>query len=211
MGNLLGEIGAWAIDVIERLGYLGLALLVALENVFPPIPSEIILPLAGFLAGDGRMDLGAALLAATAGSVAGALVLYGVGFAFGEQRVRAGVDRWGKWLRLTQADIDRADAWFDRHGGLAVLLCRLIPIVRSLISIPAGLRRMPVGRFLLLTAVGSAVWNAVLIGAGWVLGENWEVVEDYVGYLQYAVLGLVLVGVAWWLWARFVSPRSARR
>jgi membrane protein DedA with SNARE-associated domain len=210
MGNLLGDIGAWAIDVIDRLGYAGLAILVALENLFPPIPSEVILPLAGFLTGEGRMNYFVALLAATVGSVAGALVLYWVGRAFGETRLRAIVDRWGRWLRLDQADVDRADAWFDRHGNFAVMACRVVPIMRSLISIPAGLRRMPIGRFVLYTAIGSAVWNAVLIGAGWVLGDNWETVEGYVGYLQYLVLAAVAIALAWWVWARFIHPRSTR-
>jgi membrane protein DedA with SNARE-associated domain len=210
MGNLLGDIGTWAIDVIDRLGYAGLAFLVALENLFPPIPSEVILPLAGFLTGEGRMNYFVALLAATAGSVAGALILYWVGRAFSEARLRAIVDRWGKWLRLEQADVDRADAWFDRHGTIAVMACRVVPIVRSLISIPAGLRRMPIGRFVLYTAIGSAVWNAVLIGAGWVLGDNWETVEGYVGYLQYVVLAAVAVAVAWWVWARFIDRRSTQ-
>lgn len=210
MGDLLGDLGTWAVDVIDRLGYAGLAFLVALENVFPPIPSEIILPLAGFLTGEGRMNYFVALLAATAGSVAGALILYWAGYAFGETRVRAIVDRRGKWLRLDQADVDRADAWFDRHGAIAVMSCRVVPIVRSLISIPAGLRRMPLGRFVLYTAIGSAVWNAVLIGAGWVLGDNWEAVEGYVGYLQYVVLAAAAVALAWWVWVRFVHPRSTQ-
>jgi membrane protein DedA with SNARE-associated domain len=210
MGDLLGDLGTWAADVIDRLGYAGLAFLVALENVFPPIPSEIILPLAGFLTGEGRMNYFIALLAATTGSVVGALVLYWVGYAFGETRVRAIVDRRGKWLRLDQSDIDRADAWFDRHGAIAVMACRVVPIVRSLISIPAGLRRMPLGRFVLYTAIGSAVWNAVLIGAGWVLGDNWEAVEGYVGYLQYVVLAVAAVALAWWVWVRFIHPRSTQ-
>ncbi len=210
MGELFGDLAAWAVDVIDRLGYVGLALLIALENLFPPIPSEVILPLAGFLTNDGRMNFFLALVAATVGSVAGALVLYWVGRAIGEERLRGAVRRWGKWIRLKETDVDRADAWFDRHGGRAVVLCRVVPLVRSLISIPAGLRRMPLGRFVLYTTIGSAVWNALLIGAGWLLGDNWEVVEQYIGYLQYAVLLAGLAVVGWWMWTRVVRPRTSR-
>ena len=117
MGELFGDLASWAVDVIDRLGYVGLAFLIALENLFPPIPSEVILPLAGFLTNDGRMNFFLAFLAATVGSVVGALVLYWVGRAFGEERLRAAVRRWGKWIRLKEADVDRADAWFDRHGA----------------------------------------------------------------------------------------------
>jgi membrane protein DedA with SNARE-associated domain len=208
MSSLLGDFASWATDVIEKLGYWGLAFLVALENVFPPIPSEVILPMAGFLTGAGRMNYFIALFAATAGSVAGALILYGVGYWFGEMRVRLLVVRWGKWLGFKESDIDKADDWFDRHGGLAVMLCRVVPIVRSLISIPAGLRKMPMATFILYTALGSMVWNAVLIGAGWLLGDNWEEVEQYVGVLQYLVILAVLVAGIWWVWNRIVKPRT---
>ncbi|MDQ3781973.1 MAG: DedA family protein [Actinomycetota bacterium] len=210
MDSLIGDLATWAVDVMERLGYWGLALLVALENIFPPIPSEVILPLAGFLTSDGRMSFPLALLSATIGSVAGALVLYWVGSAFGEARVRSIVRRRGRWLRLGEEDVDLADAWFDRHGGLAVMLCRVVPIVRSLISIPAGLRRMPMAKFVLYTTIGSAAWNTILVGAGWILGDNWEAVEAYVGYLQYAVIAAVTALVAWWIWARFVKPGTPR-
>jgi membrane protein DedA with SNARE-associated domain len=205
MSSLLGDLGGWATDVIEKLGYWGLALMVALENVFPPIPSEVVLPMAGFLTGDGRMNYGLALLAATIGSVVGALILYEIGHLIGETRLRALVHKYGKWLGVKDSDIDKADQWFDRYGGVAVMLCRVVPIVRSLISIPAGLRRMPLGTFILYTTIGSAVWNAVLIGAGWILGDNWDEVEQYVGYLQYLVILVVLLFAAWWVWNRMIK------
>ncbi|HEV2073763.1 MAG TPA: DedA family protein [Thermomicrobiales bacterium] len=207
MSSLLGDFASWATDVIEALGYWGLAFLVALENVFPPIPSEVILPMAGFLTGDGRMNFFLAVFAATVGSVAGALILYGVGYWFGERRVRSIIRRWGKWLGFKESDVDKANGWFDRHGGLAVMLCRVVPIVRSLISIPAGLRKMPIARFILYTALGSLVWNSVLIGAGWILGDNWEEVEQYVGILQYLVIIVALIAAAWWIWNRIIKPR----
>jgi membrane protein DedA with SNARE-associated domain len=205
MSSLLGNFAGWATDVIESLGYWGLAFLVALENVFPPIPSEVILPMAGFLTGDGRMNYGIALFAATSGSIIGALILYYIGHWFGEHRLRRLVRNHGKWLGVKESDIDKADDWFDRYGGVAVMLCRVVPIVRSLISIPAGLRRMPLGTFVLYTALGSAVWNAILIGAGWILGDNWEEVEQYVGYLQYLVIFAVLLFAVWWVWNRIIK------
>ncbi len=207
--TLVGDLTNWVTDVIESLGYWGLAFLVALENVFPPIPSEIILPLAGFLTGDGRMNFFLALFAATCGSVGGALILYWVGVVFGEHRVRYIVRNWGKWLGFKEEDVDKADDWFDKYGGIAVLICRLVPIIRSLISIPAGLRKMSMGKFILYTTVGSGAWNAILIGAGWILGDNWDEVEEYVGYLQYVVILAVLVVGGWWIWARMIKPRMA--
>ncbi len=198
----LSGIASWVTDVVEELGYIGLLLMVALENVFPPIPSELILPLAGFLTGQGRMWFPGAVLAATAGSVIGALVLYYLGYYFGEHRVRALVRRFGRWAMVSETDIDKADDWFDRHDREAVLFGRLFPVVRSLISIPAGIRRMQMAKFLLYTAIGSAIWNTVLIGIGWILGDNWSEVEKYVGYLQYLVILAVLVGVAWFMYMK---------
>ena len=195
---------------MTTLGYPGLALLVALENVFPPIPSEIILPLAGFLTGQGRMNYFIAVFAATVGSIAGALVFYAVGHYFGEARVRWIIRHWGKWLGFKEEDMDSADIWFDRHGGIAVALCRVVPIVRSLISIPAGLRKMRMATFVMYTAAGSLVWNTVLITAGYILGNNWRHVEEYVGILQYVVIVVVIAIVGWWIWLRMIKPQSAR-
>jgi membrane protein DedA with SNARE-associated domain len=206
---LLGGITQWVTDVIESFGYIGVAALVALENIFPPIPSELILPLAGFLAGQGRFWLPAVILAATAGSVAGALVLYLVGERLGERRLRVLVDRYGRWFGLGVDDLDRADDWFDRHGSAAVLLCRLVPVVRSLVSIPAGLRRMPLTAFVLYTAVGSGLWNSALIGLGWLLGDQWHEVERFVGYFQYLVIAAAGIGLIWFIWKRRFS-RTAR-
>lgn len=202
MTNPLGDIVQWATQVIESLGYGGVAFLVALENVIPPIPSEAILPLAGFLAGQGRFALPLLVLAATVGSVVGALILYGVAHVFGEARVRRLVDRFGRWITIGQDDIDRAETWFDRHGRSVVFFGRLVPIIRSLVSLPAGWRRMPVGQFVLYTALGSAVWNGVLIGLGWILGDRWDIVEEYVGALQNLVILVAAAAVAWFLWKR---------
>lgn len=208
MSSLIGDIAGWATDVIEKLGYVGLAMIIALENVFPPIPSEAVLPLAGFLTGQGRMNFFGAVVAATIGAVVGALVLYGVGYWFGDARLRWLVRKYGKFLGVSESDLDKANAWFDDKGGVAVLFCRVVPIVRSLISIPAGIRRMPLLPFIGYTALGAGVWNSVLIGAGWALGDNWDEVEQYVGYLQYVVIALVVAAVIFWFWKR--NPFKSR-
>lgn len=207
MSSLLGDMSNIARDIMDALGYFGLALLVAIENLFPPIPSEIILPLAGFNSSLGDMNVFLAILFATIGSVVGALALYYIGFYFGEERVRYIVRRWGKWLGFKETDVDKADEWFDKYGGLAVMLCRVVPIVRSLISIPAGLRKMPMHTFLLYTTLGSLAWNTILIFAGYLLGDNWDHVEEYVGILQYFVIAVVLIVGIWWVWARMIKPQ----
>jgi membrane protein DedA with SNARE-associated domain len=200
--------GQWAQDLVETLGYPGLALLIALENIFPPIPSEVILPLAGFLSAQGDLWLPAAVLAATVGSVAGALGLYGVGAWLGEERLRSLIQRFGRWLALNEDDVDRANGWFARHGTKAVLIGRVIPVVRSLISIPAGVNHMRLSSFVLYTALGSGVWNSVLIGMGWWLGDRWELVSQYVQYLQYALLVALIGGIGWFVYGRRRQRRS---
>ena len=204
----LSGIASWVTDVVEELGYIGLLLMIALENVFPPIPSEIVLPLAGFLTGQGRMWFPGAVLAATLGSLLGALILYYAGYYFGERRVRAMVRKFGRWVMVSEGDIDKANDWFDRHDRKAVLFGRMFPVVRSLISIPAGIRRMPMTRFLIYTALGSAVWNTTLIGIGWILGDNWEEVEQYVGYLQYLVILAVLAGIVWFVYKKLQQRKA---
>ncbi len=194
-------------DVVEALGYLGVALLVALENVFPPIPSEVVLPLAGFVAGRGDASLPGMIAAATVGSVVGAWILYGIAAAVGPVRLRGFVVRHGKWFRLGERDLERAEEWFDRRSDAAVLIGRCIPLIRSIVSVPAGFRRMPFARFTVFTALGSLVWNAALIGAGAVLGDRWERVGDVVGLLQGAVIVAAVVLVAVIVWRRVLRPR----
>jgi membrane protein DedA with SNARE-associated domain len=191
----LGGLVGWVLDVIDALGAVGVGLLVALESVFPPIPSEVVLPLAGFLAGQGRMDFVAVVAFATAGSLLGALVLYWLGAALGTDRLERLADR----LPLMDArDVQRADAWMARYGSWAVLLGRMVPGVRSLVSIPAGVQRMPLWRFALLTTVGSAAWNVLFVGLGFLLGERWQRVGAYSDLLNYLVIGVIVlvVGVA---------------
>lgn len=190
----------WAVRLMDTLGGPGAGLAIALENLFPPLPSEVILPLAGFAASRGELSLAGALFWTTFGSVAGALVLYAIGGWFGRDRVRKVVAR----LPLVDLDdVDRTEVWFARHGGKAVFFGRMIPIFRSLISIPAGVERMPVGRFTLYTTLGSLLWNTVFVLAGYVLGEQWWRVERYAEVLQYAVIGVVALAVTWFVVRRF--------
>lgn len=185
----LDGIAQWAVSLMDTIGAPGAGLAIALENLFPPLPSEIILPLAGFSAARGTFSLAEALLWTTLGSVLGALALYGLGAWLGAERLKAITRR----LPLMQvSDVERAEAWFARHGGKAVLLGRMIPLFRSLISIPAGVERMPLARFTLLTALGSAVWNTIFVVAGYQLGAGWHLVEQYADILQ----KLVILGCA---------------
>ncbi|PPK68786.1 DedA family protein [Actinokineospora auranticolor] len=195
----------WALDVMDVLGAPGAGLLVALENLFPPLPSEIFLPLAGFAAGLGRISLFSAIFFTTLGSVAGALALYWLGAALGRDRLRAIADR---VPLLKVSDVDKTEAWFDRHGGKAVFFGRMVPVFRSLISIPAGVHRMPLARFTLLTTLGSLIWNTAFVLAGYLLGQQWHLVEDYAGILEKVVLGAVVLAVAWFVVQRV---RGARR
>lgn len=181
----LNAVAQWAVELMEWLGAPGAGLAIALENLFPPLPSEIVLPLAGFTASRGTFGLFEVLLWTTLGSVVGALALYGLGAWLGRARLRRIVDR---MPLMNVEDVDRAEAWFARHGSKAVFFGRMIPLFRSLISIPAGIERMPLLRFVLLTTAGSALWNTVFVLAGFLLGENWSAVEQYADVLQLAVI-----------------------
>ncbi|WP_344179579.1 DedA family protein [Kribbella lupini] len=200
-----GGVAGWAIDMMEKLGAPGAGLAVALENLFPPLPSEVILPLAGFAANRGDLGLISAIVFTTLGSVVGALALYGVGAVLGRDRTRALAAR----LPLMKIeDVDKAEQWFARHGSKAVLIGRVVPVVRSLISVPAGVERMSVPLFLGLTAFGSLVWNSALIIAGYALGEKWHVVESSVGVFQYVVIAAAVIAVAWFVVVKVKANRS---
>jgi membrane protein DedA with SNARE-associated domain len=197
----------WVTSVVETLGYGGVAFLVALENVFPPIPSEVVLPLAGFVSATGDASLVGMIIAATVGSMVGAFILYGVSAAIGPVRLRVLVVRYGRWFGLDEADVDKAEGWFDHRANLAVLLCRCVPLMRSLISIPAGFRRMPIAPFAVYTLIGSLVWNIVLVGAGYLLGEQWEKVGAPLELFQKAVLVAIAIVLVWFVWRRIIRPR----
>ena len=170
------------INIMEQVGYLGVFLLIAIENIFPPIPSEVILVFGGFMTTYTSLNIPIMILAATLGSLLGAIVLYYIGKIFNKERLKRIVNgKIGKVLRLKASDIEKADKWFDTKGNKTVFFCRFIPIVRSLISIPAGMSEMPMQKFLLYTILGSLIWNTVLIIVGSIVGDKWETI---VGYLD---------------------------
>jgi membrane protein DedA with SNARE-associated domain len=193
---MFNSLATWVQDVIEQLGYLGVALLVVLENVFPPIPSEIVLPFAGFVAQRGSDSVVLMILAATVGSVIGALIMYWIAAVIGDERLHAFTRRFGKWVQIREADLTRAEEWFDRHAVSAVLVGRCVPLIRSVVSIPAGFRRMKLVPYIAYTFLGSLVWNIALVGAGAILGENWERVEPVVATFQWIVIVVILAGIA---------------
>ncbi|HHX83776.1 MAG TPA: DedA family protein [Actinomycetales bacterium] len=207
-GGDLGGIAGWAVDVMGALGAPGAALIVALENVFPPIPSEVILPLAGFAAAHGTFSLAAAIIWTTVGSLVGALVAYGLGYWLGAERVRALFER---VPLLKVADFEKTESWFSRHGPASVFLGRMVPVVRSLISIPAGIERMNFLLFVVLTTLGSLLWNAIFVVGGYLLGAQWHRIEAVAGWFSNAVVGLLLVLAAVFLTRRSWQAWAARR
>ena len=194
----------WVLDVLSALGYLGLALLLIAENLFPPIPSEIVLPLAGFLVSRGDLNLWGAIVASTVGSVLGAVILYSLG-RWGGRRF---VLRYGSWLYVDEDRLERAEGWFRHYGDALVLFARVVPVARSIVSIPAGTAKMPMVRFVVLTSVGSAIWNSLLIGAGMVLGANWSMVQNWVGSYSNVVLVLAAAGAAYLVLRHFRNSRN---
>ncbi|ARO14306.1 Alkaline phosphatase-like protein [Ketogulonicigenium robustum] len=187
-------------------GAFGLALIMFLENVFPPVPSEVIIPLAGFLAASGRMALWEVIVAGVAGSVLGALFWYWIGLAVGKDRVMAFVARWGFILTISEDEAERAFAWFQRYGAWAVFFARVLPGVRTLISIPAGMARMSMPLFLVTTTLGSAIWVSILAGAGLLLRENYDHISRYIDPLSYVVIGAI-VGIYVWRLLRQLRSR----
>jgi membrane protein DedA with SNARE-associated domain len=185
----------WAANVIDSIGLVGVAVLVALENIFPPIPSELILLLTGFNVSEGRFDVVSGIIAATVGSVVGAYFLYAVGRLLDDARMEKFLATVGKFVGLKQADVHKGFTWFEKHGNKVVLFGRLIPVVRSVVSIPAGGDKMPLVKFTLLTAAGSLVWNTIWVAVGWGLGDQWEKAGKWGDYLQYLVVAAVAVGL----------------
>ncbi|KAB0680803.1 DedA family protein [Aureimonas leprariae] len=195
--------------LMETLGPAGIALLMFLENIFPPIPSELIMPLAGYQAALGEMSIVVVIAAGLVGSVLGIIPWYWLGYAIGEKRIVALAARYGRWLTMTPEDVEAADRWFLRKGWWAVFFGRLVPTVRTLISVPAGLARMPFGLFLLLSAVGSLIWTAGLALAGYLMGQQYEAIESYVGPVSNAVV-IAAVGIYVWRVVTFKpGPRAA--
>ncbi|MFJ8684988.1 DedA family protein [Micromonospora wenchangensis] len=203
--NRFTGLTGWVAGVIDSLGAVGVAFLVALESIIPPIPSEIVLAMAGYLAAEGRFSLVVIVLAATVGSLVGALVLYWLGAALGEERLKRWLDR---IPLVDRDDLEKADRWFERHGRWAVLIGRLVPVVRSLVSVPAGANRMPMGEFVLLTTLGSGVWNALVVGLGYTLGSRWQDVEKYSDWFNYAMFAVFAVMVVSWAGRKIRARRD---
>ncbi len=204
MGSLLAELARWVFDVVHSFGYVGVFVVVLLGSLYLPVPTELTLPLFGFLVGQGRLTFVPVVLTATAARVAAAMVFYALGLRIGERRLRRLMERAERTKLVYGSDLERASWAFQRHGGKAILIGHLIPGVGPLISIPAGLKRMPFrARFLGYTLLGSTAWTGTLVGLGWTLGRRWRVVEFYASFLALAVLLLLALGVLWFLWRRW--------
>lgn len=194
----------WVTNIISSFGYVGIALLMFLENVFPPIPSELIMPLAGFTVTQGKLSMQFVILAGTLGSVLGVLPWYYVGKLVGERRLREWIDKYGKWLTLSGADIDKSKRWLDKYGKATVFFGRLVPGIRTFISVPAGLDKMPLVPFILYSFAGSFIWTALLTYAGFILGNNFQLVEKYIGPIS----GIVFASLAIFLIISFIRRRN---
>ncbi|CUL21363.1 DedA family protein [Listeria monocytogenes] len=197
----------WITSIMADFGYIGIFVLIMVENLFPPIPSEIILTFGGFMTTVTSLNVVMVIIVATLGSVVGAILLYKVASYFGKERLTKIVLKYGRILRLKEADIERAESFFLKYGSWAVFLCRMIPLIRSLISIPAGMTKMKMSKFLILTTAGSLLWNTVLIGLGAMLGESWSeivVFMDSFSTIIYSIIAmLVVVGLGFFFRARF--------
>jgi len=191
----------WIIEFMEKFGYFGILLLIAVENLFPPIPSEVILTFGGFMTTKTELTPFGVIVVATLGSVVGAIILYYIGRIVSVERLEKIVDRWGKVLRVKKEDLHRADAWFDKHGNKAVFFCRMIPLIRSLISVPAGMSGMKLTPFLLYTTLGTIIWNTLLVMLGTTLGDRWEDIVEFmdvysnIAYAIIAIIALVVLGM----------------
>jgi membrane protein DedA with SNARE-associated domain len=210
MSELIDALSTWISDTIERLGYVGIALIMLLENLIPPIPSELVMPFGGFLVAEGRMSFFGLVAAGTIGAVLGAVVLYGIGMWAGEPLLRQFLRRYGRWIGVSEAELDQALTAFGKRGDVIVFFGRLIPLIRSLISLPAGMNRMPLGRFLLYTTLGSALWNTALAYAGLVLGRNWESVLGFISQYQRLTLVVLAALVLLWIGGKIVRARRSQ-
>ncbi|MFB8789668.1 MAG: DedA family protein [Potamolinea sp.] len=200
----------WILNTMGSLGYWGIGLLMFAENLFPPIPSELIMPLAGFTVSQGKMNFTLAVLAGVVGTILGAIPWYYAGKLVGEPRLKVLADKYGKWITVSGEDIDKAQRWFNRYGNKAVLIGRLVPGVRTLISLPAGISEMPMIPFLIYSTLGTTMWVMFLTFLGFILGNNYELVDEYMGPLSKIVLGIILVTFVVWVVKRQQQKRKQR-
>lgn len=192
----------WLMHMMEQFGYFGIALLIFLENLFPPIPSEIVLTFGGFLAGEHKLSLILVILSATAGSVLGAMLLYALGMWIGKKRIYRFVEKYGMYLYIKKSDIDKTVHWFDKYGHWTVFFCRFIPVLRCLISLPAGMTRMNFWQFVSFSALGALIWNGVMIYLGKAVGSHWHSVLSYIDYYSkfFILILIVLCIIVIWKW-----------
>lgn len=186
----------WIIETMDTFGYLGIFLLIALENIFPPIPSEVILTFGGFMTTESSLSKIGVIVFSTLGSVVGAIILFWIGTLLDVKTLEKIVDRWGHILRLTKKDVHKADEWFSKYGVWTVFFCRLIPLIRSLISIPAGMARMNFWIFLLFTTLGSLIWNTILVLVGASVGASWEKIVEYMDVYSSIIYGILAIALA---------------
>ncbi|MFS0749695.1 DedA family protein [Oceanobacillus sp. 1P07AA] len=200
---------SWITDIMEKFGYFGISFLIFIENIFPPIPSEIILTFGGFMTTYSSLSILGVTVASTIGSVLGAIVLYGIGRLVDIKKLERIISKWGHILRLQMDDIQRADLWFSKYGSWAVFFCRFVPLIRSLISLPAGMTHMNFGLFLLLTTLGSAIWNIVLVYIGAILGESWQSIltflDIYSNIVYVLIILMIIVIIIWFIRKRIMK------
>lgn len=205
MSDLISNLAQWSIDIAYTFGYVGLFILSFLSSLHLPIPMQLIMPLAGFLTSQGRFSLVPVLMASTAGAVVAALFWYYLALWFGEVRLQRVIGRVERFKIVSRSDLDLVSRVFARHGRKAIVLGHLLPVGGSLISIPAGVTRMSIPRFVIYTILGSAVWNAVFVALGWVLGAEWALVQQYQQIFEYVTFAIVVVVILWFLWRRWLS------
>src|ERR687889_1448031 len=208
MGGVLTDLVRWVIEVVQSLEYVGVFVLILAGSLYLPVPTELTLPLFGFLMGNGRLTFVPVLLSATAARVCASLILYAVGLRIGEARLRRVIKPFERYKLLFVSDFERASRVFERHGGKAILVGHLIPGVGALVSVPAGLKRMPLRwQFLGYTVFGCTIWNSSLIGLGWALGGRWRIVEVFTSFVGISALTVLIAGTAWLFWRRRKAHR----
>ena len=199
----------WVISIMEQLGYYGIALLMFLDNVFPPIPSEVIMPSAGYTAAQGQLTLMGVIIAGSIGSLLAAALLYLLGRKISQQRLFCWIDRYGKYVFIKTADVEKALNWFEKYGHRVVFFGRMIPAVRSLISIPAGMSHMPFWKFMLYSSLGTLIWTTFLASIGYYFGNNAELMQRILSQVSYVIIAVVLVIAGWWLYQRHQRKSSS--
>jgi membrane protein DedA with SNARE-associated domain len=204
MGGPLADVAQWITEAVYAFGYVGVFVLTFLGNLHLPVPTQITLPLSGYLIWEGRFSFTGVMVASTAAAVAVSLLFYYLGMCVSEESLRRFVERYGRFVLVRESDLDKTSSAFERHGGKAILIFHLVPGIGAFISIPAGIKRMPIRwKFLIYTILGSALYNVAHVGLGWVLGSQWTLVERYEPIVKYAVLAALAGGIIWFVWRRW--------